>query len=206
MKKDILIKQHDLKDCGAACLASVSAYYGLKMPIAKIRQLSHTDIRGTNVLGMIQGLEKMGFNAKGVKGGADALPEIPLPAIAHIITKEQYHHYVVIYKVSKSKIEIMDPAFGKIEEHTIEEFSNIWTGVLILLEPNEYFEQKDEKTSIYSRFWNLVQPHKSILIQALIGAVIYTILGLSTSIYIEKLPIMFLSTVTEGYSICCQSG
>lgn len=187
MKKDILIKQHDLKDCGAACLASVSAYYGLKMPIAKIRQLSHTDTRGTNVLGMIQGLEKMGFNAKGVKGGADALPEIPLPAIAHIITKEQYHHYVVIYKVSKSKIEIMDPAFGKIEEHTIEEFSNIWTGVLILLEPNEYFEQKDEKTSIYSRFWNLVQPHKSILIQALIGAVIYTILGLSTSIYIEKI-------------------
>lgn len=187
MKKDILIKQHDFKDCGAACLASVCAHYGLKMPIAKIRQLSHTDTRGTNVLGMVQGLEKMGFNAKGVKGGADALTEIPLPAIAHIITKEQYHHYVVIYKVSKGKIEVMDPAFGKIEEYTIEEFSKIWTGVLILLEPNEYFEQKDEKTSVYRRFWNLVQPHKSILIQALIGAVVYTVLGLSTSIYIEKI-------------------
>ena len=203
MKKSTLIKQHDIKDCGAACLASVSAHYGLKMPIAKIRQLSHTDTRGTNVLGMVQGLEKMGFNAKGVKGGADVLPEIPLPAIAHIITKEQYHHYVVIYEVKKTKnsksnesapsplervgVRIMDPAFGKIEEYTIEEFSKIWTGVLILLEPNEYFEQKDEKTSVYRRFWNLVQPHKSILIQALIGAVIYTILGLSTSIYIEKI-------------------
>ncbi|MBT0551897.1 peptidase domain-containing ABC transporter [Riemerella anatipestifer] len=191
MKKDTLIKQHDLKDCGAACLASVSAHYGLKMPIAKIRQLSHTDTRGTNVLGMVQGLEKMGFNAKGVKGGADALPEIPLPAIAHVITKEQYHHYVVIYKVKASKgggiIEVMDPAFGKIEEYTLEEFSKIWTGVLILLEPNEYFEQKDEKTSLYRRFWNLVQPHKSILLQALVGAVVYTVLGLSTSIYIEKI-------------------
>ena len=103
MKKDTLIKQHDLKDCGAACLASVSAHYGLKMPIAKIRQVSHTDTRGTNVLGMVQGLEQMGFNAKGVKGGADALPEIPLPAIAHVITKEQYHHYVVIYKVWQEK-------------------------------------------------------------------------------------------------------
>lgn len=187
MKKDILIKQHDLKDCGAACLASVSAYYGLKMPIAKIRQLSHTDTRGTNVLGMVQGLEEMGFNAKGVKGGADALLEIPLPAIAHVITKEQYHHYVVIYKLGKGKIEAMDPAFGKIEEYTIEEFSKIWTGVLILLEPNEYFEQKNEKTGVYRRFWNLVQPHKSILIQALAGAVVYTVLGLSTSIYIEKI-------------------
>ena len=59
--------------------------------------------------------------------------------------------------------------------------------MLILLEPNEYFEQRDEKTSLYKRFWNLVQPHRSILIQALLGALVYTILGLSTSIYIEKI-------------------
>ncbi|AQX87083.1 peptidase domain-containing ABC transporter [Elizabethkingia bruuniana] len=187
MKKDIQIKQHDIKDCGAACLASVAAHYGLKMPIAKIRQICHTDTRGTNVLGMIQGLEKMGFNAKGVKGGADALPEIPLPTIAHIIVQGQLHHYVVIYSVKKDKVTVMDPAYGKMQEYTIQEFSEIWTGVLILLEPNEYFEQKDEKTSLYKRFWNLVQPHKSILIQALLGALVYTILGLSTSIYIEKI-------------------
>lgn len=187
MKKDILVKQHDIKDCGAACLASVGAYYGNKMPIAKIRQICHTDTRGTNVLGMIQGLEAMGFNAKGVKGGMDALPDIPLPAIAHIVVNEQLHHFVVIYKVEKNKISVMDPAYGKMEEYTLEKFAEIWTGVLILLEPNEYFEQKDERTNIYNRFWNLVQPHKSILLQALIGALIYTVLGLSTSIYIEKI-------------------
>lgn len=187
MKKDTLVKQHDIKDCGAACLASVGAYYGNKMPIAKIRQICHTDTRGTNVLGMIQGLEAMGFNAKGVKGGLDALPDIPLPAIAHIVVNGQLHHFVVIYKVEKNKISVMDPAYGKMEEYTLEKFTEVWTGVLILLEPNEYFEQKDERTNIYNRFWNLVQPHKSILLQALIGALVYTILGLSTSIYIEKI-------------------
>ena len=187
MKKDTLIQQHDIKDCGAACLASVGAFYGNKMPIAKIRQICHTDTRGTNVLGMIQGLEAMGFNAKGVKGDLDALPDIPRPAIAHIVVNGQLHHFVVIYKVEKNKISVMDPAYGKIEEYTFEKFAEIWTGVLILLEPNEYFEQKDERTSIYSRFWHLVQPHKSILLQALIGALVYTILGLSTSIYIEKI-------------------
>ncbi|MBV8325758.1 peptidase domain-containing ABC transporter [Chryseobacterium sp.] len=186
MKKNILIKQHDIKDCGAACLASVAIHYGLKMPIAKIRQICHTDTRGTNILGLIQGLEQMGFNAKGVKGGVDALPELPLPAIAHVIVNEQMHHYTVIYKVSKDKITVMDPARGKLEEHKIEDFSKMWTGVLILLETNEYFEQRNEKTGLYKRFWNLIQPHKSILIQALSGALMYTILGLSTSIYIEK--------------------
>lgn len=187
MKKNTLIKQHDIKDCGAACLASVAIHYGLKMPIAKIRQICHTYTRGTNVLGLIQGLEQMGFNAKGVKGGTDALPELPLPAIAHIIVNGQMHHYVVIYKVAKDKITVMDPARGKLEDYKIEDFSKIWTDVLILLEPNEYFEQRNEKTSLYKRFWNLVQPHKSILIQALLGALVYTVLGLSTSIYIEKI-------------------
>ena len=187
MKRGTLIKQHDIKDCGAACLASVGAYYGNKMPIAKIRQICHTDTRGTNVLGMIQGLEAMGFNAKGVKGDIEALSNIPLPAIAHIIVNGQLHHFVVIYKLSKGKITVMDPAYGKLEEYSEEDFAKIWTGVLVILEKNEYFEQKDERTSVYARFWNLVKPHRSILFQALLGAVIYTVLGLSTSIYIEKI-------------------
>lgn len=187
MKSDVIIKQRDLKDCGAACIASVSAHFGAKLSIAKIRQVAHTDTRGTNVLGMIQGLENIGFNAKGVKGGVDALPDIPLPAIAHIIVNQQYHHYVVIYKIHKNIVHIMDPGLGKEVKYSIDEFSKIWTGVLILIEKNEYFEQKNEVISLYSRFWNLIQPHKTVVVQALVGAIVFTILGLSTSIYIQKI-------------------
>ena len=176
-----------MRDCGAACLASVAGHYGLQLPIAKIRQLCHTDKRGTNALGLIQGLEQIGFNAKGVRASLENLPQAPLPAIAHTIFKEQYQHYVVIYKVHKGKISVMNPAYGKIETYTTEEFAKIWTGVLILLEPNEYFEQRNEKTSLYQRFYQLIQPHRSILLQALVGAIFYTLLGLSTSIYIQKI-------------------
>lgn len=186
-KKPVLIKQHDIRDCGAACLASISSYYGLDLPIAKIRQYSHTDTRGTNVLGVIQGLQELGFTAKGVKGGLDALPNIPLPAIAHLVINGHLHHYVVIYKVDKGQISVMDPGPGKLQKYTIEEFQKIWSSVLILLEPNEYFTQRYEKTSSFKRFWNLIRPHKSIIIQALVGAGVYTLLGLSTSIYIQKI-------------------
>jgi ABC-type bacteriocin/lantibiotic exporter with double-glycine peptidase domain len=151
MQRACLIKQHDVKDCGAACLSSVATHYGLQLPIAKIRQLCHTDTRGTNVSGMIQGLNTMGFNAKGVKGNVDALDKIPLPAIAHIIVQQQLHHYVVIFKVNKGKIMVMDPAIGKMTQYNFEEFAKIWTGVLILLEPNEYFEQKNEKVNNFKR-------------------------------------------------------
>lgn len=183
----IKIKQHDIQDCGAACLASIGNHFKVNLPIARIRQYANTDKRGTNVLGIIEGAEKMGFTAKGVKGGLDSLDKIPLPAIAHIITKEQLHHYIVIYKVEKSKITVMDPGFGKMEVYTVEEFQKIWPGVLILFAPNDDFKTLNEKTSPIRRFWNLIQPHKIILLQALIGAIVFTVLGLSMSIYIQKI-------------------
>ncbi|CAM4088382.1 peptidase domain-containing ABC transporter [Zobellia nedashkovskayae] len=183
----IKVKQHDIRDCGAACLASISSYYNLKIPIARVRQMAHTDKRGTNVLGLIKGAEALGFDAKGVRGALDALPNIPLPAIAHIIVNQNLHHFVVIYKVTDKYVQVMDPGVGKMEKYTLDDWEKTWTGVLVLMQPNTNFEARDEKTSMLSRFWTLVNPHKSILFEALFGAIIYTILGLSTSIYIEKI-------------------
>lgn len=183
----IKIKQHDIKDCGAACLVSIGNHYKVNLPIARVRQLANTDKRGTNVLGVIEGAEKMGFTAKGVKGGLDAIDKIPLPAIAHVVVQQQLHHYVVIYSVTKDKIEVMDPAFGKMETYTFEDFQKIWSGVLILFAPNDDLTPTNEKVSPSRRFWNLIQPHKTILIQSLVGAIVFTVLGLAMSIYIQKI-------------------
>jgi len=126
------IKQHDITDCGAACLASVAAHYDLQLPIARIRQYAGTDKKGTNVLGLLEAAQKLGFEAKGVRGDFDSLFKIPKPAIAHVIVKEVLHHYVVIYEVSKRHITIMDPSFGKLQKMTHDEFRNEWTGILFL--------------------------------------------------------------------------
>ncbi|QTD38422.1 peptidase domain-containing ABC transporter [Polaribacter batillariae] len=181
------IKQHDITDCGATCLASISAHYNLQIPIARIRQYAGTDKKGTNVLGLIEAAEKLGFEAKGVRGELDSLFKIPKPAIAHIIVKEQLHHYVVIYEVTKTYIKIMDPGDGKIHKKTHQEFLKEWTGVLVLLLPKEEFVPTNEKVSVLKRFWFLLKPHKFVLLQALVGAIIYTLLGFSTSIYIQKI-------------------
>lgn len=187
INKSTKIKQHDVTDCGAACLASVSAHYGLKLPIARIRQMASTDKKGTNVLGMIEAAQKLGFQAKGVRGTLESLSKIPKPAIAHVIVKEVLHHYVVIYDVTETHITVMDPGTGTMERKPIEEFKKEWTGVLVLLLPDESFQGGNEKISSFQRFWFLINPHKSVMFQALFGAAIYTVLGLSTSIYVQKI-------------------
>jgi len=63
----IKVKQRDITDCGAACLASVAAYYKLKMPVARIRQFAGTDKKGTNILGLVEASGKMGFLANWLK-------------------------------------------------------------------------------------------------------------------------------------------
>ncbi len=183
----IKIKQHDITDCGAACLASISAHYKLNIPIARIRQWAGTDKKGTNAWGLIKAAEKLGFSAKGVKGELEAMNEVPLPVIAHVIVKQQLQHYVVVYKFTKEYIEIMDPGDGQIHRKSHEKFTQEWTGVLILLSPSQEFMARNEKVSVLSRFWFLLHPHRKILAQALVGAVVYTVLGLSTSIYIQKI-------------------
>ncbi len=116
------IKQHDITDCGAACLASISAHYKLKYPIARIRQYAGTDKKGTNVFGLIKAAEKLSFDAKGVRGDFESLFKIPKPSIAHIIVKEKLHHYVVIYGVTKTHVLVMDPGSGKMEKRSHEAF------------------------------------------------------------------------------------
>jgi ATP-binding cassette subfamily B protein len=183
----IAIKQHDITDCGATCLASIASHFKLEIPIARIRQYASTDKKGTNVLGLLEAAQKLGFEAKGVKGDLESLSKIPKPAIAHIIVKERLHHYVVIYKVTKTHVTIMDPGVGKVRKKTIEQFKKEWTGVLVILLPEENFKKGNEKISVLKRFWFLLRPHKYVLVQALVGSIIYTLLGLSTSIYIQKI-------------------
>jgi ABC-type bacteriocin transporter len=183
----IKVKQRDISDCGAACLASVAAHYKLALPVARIRQLAGTDNKGTNVLGLVEAAGKMGFLAKGVRGEWDSLFKIPKPAIAHVIVKERFHHYIVLTKTTKKYIIIMDPVDGAIHRIKFDDFKKQWTGVLILVAPGEKFTVKNGIISTPARFWSLIKPSRNILLQTLVGALVFSMLGLAMSIYVGKL-------------------
>lgn len=183
----IRIKQHDITDCGAACLASVSAFYRLHLPLSRIRQFAHTDRTGTNIAGLLEAAQKLGFDAKGVRGNRESLFQIPKPSIVHLIINDTLQHYVVLYKIGRGKVKIMDPGRGEIMTMTLDDFIKEWTGVLVILMPGENFFPGNKKTSLYRRFWYLLKPHKYTLIQSLFGSFFYTLLGFTTSIYIQKI-------------------
>jgi ATP-binding cassette subfamily B protein len=187
LKKEITIKQRDITDCGSACLASVAAYYDLHISVGKIRQYAGTDKQGTNLLGLIEAAEKLGLQAKGAKGPVESLSKIPLPAIVHLVLKNGLQHYAVLYKCGKKSITLMDPADGKIHTKKKTAFAKEWTGVVLLLLPAETFKPGSRETSKAIRFWQLTKPHRSVMLEAVAGAIVYTILGLSMPVYLQKI-------------------
>jgi len=188
MRKSTKIKQHDITDCGAACLASACAHYGLLVPVARIRQYACTDKDGTNILGLVEAANKLDLVAKGVRAESEALDMVVKPAIAHVQLKQQLLHFVVIYKVSKTEVTYMDPADG--EFHTVDRSvweKEEWTNILVILEPQDGFQKRNEKTSLFQQFFDLVIPHKRVMLLAILGAIVFSVLGLSTSIYVAKI-------------------
>ncbi|WP_446936228.1 peptidase domain-containing ABC transporter [Lysinibacillus fusiformis] len=186
-KRYVCVKQHDQKDCGIACLSTISKQHGLKIPISKLREVAGTDKQGTNVLGLIKAAEELGFTAKAVKGDAKALfQEFPLPAIAHCVIDSKLLHYVVIHKITQKEVIIADPAKG-IVKYTPEEFLKIWTGVLVLLVPSIKFERGDETQGLFARFFHLLKPQKWLFFQIFICSILYTLLGIAGAFYFQLL-------------------
>lgn len=138
MKTDI--RQHDRSDCASACIASVARHYGCDIPLALIREASGTTAQGTTVQGVLDACPKIGFRARAYKSlekdTADlAGPE--LPVILHTVTKQGVLHFIVLYSLRGKKAVIMDPAEGRHIKISLQELSELWTGYLITLAPEE---------------------------------------------------------------------
>ena len=192
------IKQHDITDCGAACLATICKQNGYKIGITRIREVAGTDKQGTNVYGIIKAAEILGFSAKGVKGDKEAFfSEFPLPCIAHVIMDGNLLHYVVIHKITKKQVVIADPEAGIVKLTPEEFFGDVhkegkppkyqWSGVLILLVKSESFQTGDETKGLFQRFIHLLLPQKKLIIHIFIASLIYTILGILAAFYFKVL-------------------
>lgn len=192
------IKQHDITDCGAACLATICKQNGYKIGITKIREIAGTDKQGTNAYGIIKAAENLGFSAKGVRGNKEAFfSEFPLPCIAHVIVDDHLLHYVVIHKISRKQIIIADPGVGIVKLKPEEFFGEVqvdvkhpkyqWSGVLVLLVKNETFKKGDETKGLFSRFFHLLLPQKKLLLHIFMASLLYTILGIIGAFYFKEL-------------------
>ena len=149
--------------------------------------MAGTDARGTSAYGLVHSAESLGFTARGVKGTIASLTtanNLPLPAIAHVITEKGMLHYVVIHRIKQGIITIADPAQG-IRKLTTHEFARIWSGVLIVLAPAQDGLVQGPGDQGLRRFLTLLTGHGKFLALVGLASVLITITGIVTAFYFK---------------------
>lgn len=176
------VKQHDTTDCGAACMAMICSYYKKNMNLTMLRDMMGTDDCGTNLMGMQHCAENLGFVSQAVRVDREGFfSRYPLPAVANIITKKGFSHFVVIFKISKERVIIGDPA-KRILSLKIEEFFQKFTGILMLLEPGEEFrEERGKKKGMLSQCREWLRPHWKLFVVGMTVTAVVLMLQLSNS-------------------------
>ncbi|EPQ1728269.1 peptidase domain-containing ABC transporter, partial [Acinetobacter baumannii] len=175
-----VILQTESSECGLACLAMISSYYGHYETIFTLRQKYSVSIKGSSLSDLIKIAGKINLNSRPLRLEMDELSKLRLPCIIHI----NMDHFVVLVSVNK-KIEVIYPSLGK-RFYSIDEFSDIFTGIALEIWPNSKFE-KNEKKEIFN-FFHLLHDLKSLLSSfsyILILAVVLEILGLVSPLYMQ---------------------
>ncbi len=178
-----LILQHDERDCGAACLSMIAAHYGLKLPISRYRELTKTDKSGTNLYGLVNGAEDIGFKAEALSGTPGELMdgiadgEICFPFIAHTVSEDAMLHYVVVYGLKFGRFQIADPGRGK-RRMTPGQFFSCWTGYIVTLEKTGTFRRGNETRGSFVKFFAMLRGQYRRLAMILALSILVSAIGI----------------------------
>jgi ATP-binding cassette subfamily B protein len=156
--------------------------------LEKLRDLSATSRDGATLLGLQRAAEKLGFAAKAVRASADALPALPLPAIAHVRDAEGAGHFVVVHRVRRGRVVVADPGQGLLRMR-IDVFLRQWSGHALLAAPTTPLGGLGAANSQapWQRLLDLLWPERWLLAEATLCALCITLLAIATSYFVQHL-------------------
>lgn len=173
-KKTPVILQSEAAECGIACLAMISGFYGLNIDLFNFRQRYGSPSQGVTLLSLSKTGERAGLKSRALSLDIDEIKQLKLPCIIHW----GMNHYVVLTKVRKSSFIIHDPALGK-RVIGMQEMSNYFTGVALEIWPDQNFQQEQAKSRL--RLLDLMRNIvglKSTLIKIFAFSVVIEAIGL----------------------------
>jgi ATP-binding cassette subfamily B protein len=157
----------------------VAKHYGKTFSREFLRDKAGITRVGVTMAGIADAAEAIELRTLGIRIALDSLVnEVPTPCIVPWRQK----HFVVVYKTTKDKIFVADPAQGLLT-YTHQEFLEAWTntadktGFTLVLEPNtNFYSQKEDtiKNKGFGFLYPYLKPYKKLVNQLLIGLVVGT--------------------------------
>lgn len=170
-------RQLDYRDCGPTCLRMIAKFHGKNFSREFLRDKASITRQGVTMAGIADAAEIIEMRTLGMRISLESLvDEAPTP----FIVPWRQKHFVVVYKTTKTKIYVADPAQGLLE-YSHKDFLKAWTntiddtGFVLLLEPNTNFYALEEDKSKKQGFlflYSYLKPYKKLIYQLFIGLIV----------------------------------
>ncbi|QTM98470.1 ATP-binding cassette domain-containing protein [Sediminibacillus dalangtanensis] len=191
-----VVKQLNRYECGICCLSMILSYYRYDVGLTELREYFGNGRDGINLLQIKRAAESFHLAATAKRVPTELLgsDNMQLPAIAFY----NENHYVVIDKVKKDIIYIVDPAKGRIKLHK-DSFSQSFSGVILDVAPNPNFKQKKQKRNF--SIINVVFSHKKLLYYILLISLLLQLLAVGVPIVTKYIIDLTVTEKLEGRAL-----
>ncbi len=176
-----VILQNELAECGLACLAMISCYYGYQCDLSSLRRRFSISAQGINLKQLLDMANRLHLAGRALRGDIDDLEQLQLPCILHW----GMDHFVVLKEINRRGFLIHDPAQGE-RLITRDDISKLFTGVALELSPTTEFKKAETRERLtLGHFWSRLVGLKRNLAHIIFLSLLLQIFMLITPFYLQ---------------------
>lgn len=189
------IEQMEKQECGMACLSMLLKYHNYNITLLELRNKYGVPKDGLSFQNMLDICREYNIDACAYRVEKENVLKLQKPCI---IQWNNNTHFVLIYKIGKKYVRIMDPAVGELKI-SIEEFLIRYNMNVFMLETEGNTKDTIKKTSIYNKATKAIRTNIELFICLLVASTAIIIVGLVPTYILGKLIDTLLSNRVIEY-------
>ena len=176
-----MIYQSEAAECGLACMAMVANYHGHQLDLTTLRNRYSVSFKGANLQQLMLLGNQLGLAGRALKLELEDLDKLKTPCVLHW----EMNHFVVLKKVHRGAITILDPAQGE-RRLPFKEVDKAFTGIALELTPTTEFKTVDERVRLgLTAFWSKAQGLWSSLLKLFLLSLLLQLFLLASPYYTQ---------------------
>jgi len=175
-------QQPDVTSCGPTCLRIIARHHGKLVSQVEAEDAVHKGRHGSDLLSLCKAAEDIGLRTLPVSCDVTALiRQGRFPFLAHW----NQNHFVVVYRISRDRVFVSDPAAPGLIDYSHAEFHAAWAtgiengtpvGIAVFFEPtpalHAWQPSKAQPRTPWRHLANYALDHRDLVVQLAIGTAV----------------------------------
>lgn len=171
-------------DPGLSCLVMIARFHGLAADPDQLRHQWAGPHQQFGAREILLAAKELKLSAKQVKSSVERLSKVPLPAIALCTNADGQPHFLIVARIQDDQMLIQDPLAGRPQSCSVTEFSQRWTGQLLLFSSRASMAGDLAKFD-FSWFVPAIVKYRRLLLEVLLVSFFLQLFALTTPLFFQ---------------------